>query len=130
MGLRYLAGGDYNAKHPWWRSRLANPKGIELYKSITNTTVWTINWKPYVLAGHTPVIVNFNNSFQCYSCSKRRLLLEKNYIASFQNWLDEKLRLMFPLKINRTMTMELNYFLARFTRHLSVLLHRTLTVGT
>lgn len=34
LGSRYIVGGDYNAKHPWWGSRLINPKGRELYKCI------------------------------------------------------------------------------------------------
>lgn len=31
LGCKFIAGGDHNAKHPWWGSRLANPKGRELY---------------------------------------------------------------------------------------------------
>lgn len=34
LGPRFIVGGDYNAKHPWWASRLINPKGRELYKCI------------------------------------------------------------------------------------------------
>jgi len=34
LGPRFIVGGDFNAKHPWWGSRLSNPKGIELYKCI------------------------------------------------------------------------------------------------
>lgn len=34
MGPKFLAGGDFNAKHPWWGSRLVNPKGSEMYKCI------------------------------------------------------------------------------------------------
>ena len=47
LGHSFLVGGDFNAKHPWWGSRLSNPKGKELYKSIINnkfsvlsTTYW------------------------------------------------------------------------------------------
>lgn len=35
LGPRFIVGGDLNAKHPWWGSRLINPKGRELYKSLT-----------------------------------------------------------------------------------------------
>lgn len=35
IGTRFLVGGDFNAKHPWWGSRLINPKGRELHKCIT-----------------------------------------------------------------------------------------------
>ena len=33
---RFIARGDYNAKHPWWGSRLStpNPKGRNLYELI------------------------------------------------------------------------------------------------
>lgn len=34
MGNRFISGGDYNAKHPQWESRLMSPKGKELYKSM------------------------------------------------------------------------------------------------
>ena len=35
LGPRFFVGGDFNAKHPWWGSRLINPKGRELYKCLT-----------------------------------------------------------------------------------------------
>lgn len=36
LGHRFLAGGDYNAKHPYWGSRLRipNPKGRQLYETM------------------------------------------------------------------------------------------------
>lgn len=34
LGPRFVVAGDYNAKHPWWGSRLANPKGRNLYKCM------------------------------------------------------------------------------------------------
>lgn len=34
LGNRFLAGGDYNAKHQRWGSRVANPKGRELLKCM------------------------------------------------------------------------------------------------
>lgn len=34
LGNKFLVGGDFNAKHPWWGSRLINPKGRELYKCV------------------------------------------------------------------------------------------------
>ena len=34
LGRRFLAGGDYNAKHTDWGSRLTTPKGRELLKTI------------------------------------------------------------------------------------------------
>ena len=34
LGEKFIVGGDFNAKHPWWGSRLTNPKGTELYKCI------------------------------------------------------------------------------------------------
>lgn len=34
LGTRFIVGGDYNAKHIWWGSRVLNPKGRELYKCI------------------------------------------------------------------------------------------------
>ena len=36
LGHRFIAGGDYNAKHPWWGSRSSNPnpKGKQLYASM------------------------------------------------------------------------------------------------
>jgi len=38
---RFLAGGDYNAKHCHWGSRLFTPKGPELFKAMhTNNLIW------------------------------------------------------------------------------------------
>lgn len=34
IGPKFINGGDLNAKHPWWGSRLANPKRKELYKCV------------------------------------------------------------------------------------------------
>lgn len=35
LGNKFIVGGDFNAKHIWWGSRLSNPKGRELYKCIS-----------------------------------------------------------------------------------------------
>lgn len=35
LGNRFIAGGDYNAKHNFWGSRLITTKGRELYKCIS-----------------------------------------------------------------------------------------------
>ena len=32
---RFIAGGDYNAKDPQWGSRLINPKGRKLHKTLS-----------------------------------------------------------------------------------------------
>jgi hypothetical protein len=32
LGWRFIAGGDYNAKHIDWGSRLINPRGREVLK--------------------------------------------------------------------------------------------------
>ena len=34
LGSRFIAGGDFNAKHPFWGSLTINPKGRELIKCI------------------------------------------------------------------------------------------------
>jgi hypothetical protein len=34
LGQRFIAGGDYNAKHTAWGSRLITPRGREIYKTI------------------------------------------------------------------------------------------------
>lgn len=36
LGHRFIAAGDFNAKHPHWGSRLTTTKGRELYRSILN----------------------------------------------------------------------------------------------
>ena len=35
LGLGFLVGSDFNAKYTWWGSRLINPKGRELLKTIS-----------------------------------------------------------------------------------------------
>ena len=39
LGHRFIAGGDYNAKHPQWGSRLTTPKGRELYKTLADNNL-------------------------------------------------------------------------------------------
>ena len=34
LGPRFIVGGDFNAKHPYWGCRTFNPKGRELFKCI------------------------------------------------------------------------------------------------
>lgn len=43
LGQRFLAGGDYNAKHPQWGSRIINPKGRELYKTLRTNNLLPIS---------------------------------------------------------------------------------------
>lgn len=39
LGCRFLAGGDYNSKHTMWGSRLCNPRGRQLYKTINENNL-------------------------------------------------------------------------------------------
>src|SRR5436190_1777997 len=39
LGTRFLSGGDYNAKHEMWGSRLANPRGRNLLKCMNNNNL-------------------------------------------------------------------------------------------
>ena len=34
LGTRFIAAGDYNAKHTIWGSRIISPKGRELFKTM------------------------------------------------------------------------------------------------
>lgn len=43
LGPRFIVGGDFNAKHPWWGSRLTNPKGRELHKCINKKHYQTLS---------------------------------------------------------------------------------------
>ena len=36
LGVRFISGGECNAKHRQWGSRLSNPKGKELHKIMTS----------------------------------------------------------------------------------------------
>jgi hypothetical protein len=37
MNSRFIIGGDFNAKHTHWGSRLVTTKGRELYKAVADT---------------------------------------------------------------------------------------------
>lgn len=39
LGYKWIAGGDYNAKHHLWGSRIINKKGRELYKCINTMNI-------------------------------------------------------------------------------------------
>lgn len=43
MGHRFIAGGDFNAKHPQWGSRLVTPRGRELYKAKTSMNLEVVS---------------------------------------------------------------------------------------
>lgn len=43
LGNKFIVCGDFNAKHPWWGSRLSNPKGKELYKCIFKNNYNTLS---------------------------------------------------------------------------------------
>ena len=46
LGNKFLAGGDYNAKHVQWGSRLTTPKGKQLYEAIHEKNL------SYLSSGH------------------------------------------------------------------------------
>lgn len=43
IGSRFIVAGDFNAKHPWWGSRLINPKGRQLYNCIVKHNFKTLS---------------------------------------------------------------------------------------
>ncbi len=43
LGNKFIAGGDYNAKHDFWGSRLTTPKGKERYRAICDTSSLAIS---------------------------------------------------------------------------------------
>lgn len=43
LGHRFIAGGDFNAKHPHWGSRLTTPRGRELHKCTTYSNLEVIS---------------------------------------------------------------------------------------
>ncbi|KAL7289173.1 hypothetical protein TKK_0017116 [Trichogramma kaykai] len=45
LGAHFVTGGDFNAKHPWWGSRLQvpNPEGCTLYSVIADRKYSTIS---------------------------------------------------------------------------------------
>lgn len=43
LGNKFIVGGDFNAKHIWWRSRLNNPKGKKLYKCLVRNNYMALS---------------------------------------------------------------------------------------
>lgn len=43
IATRFIVGGDFNAKHIHWGSRLNNPRGSELYKTVNELNIKTIS---------------------------------------------------------------------------------------
>ncbi|KAK2579085.1 hypothetical protein KPH14_010934 [Odynerus spinipes] len=45
LGSRFIAAGDYNAKHPWWGSRLSTPtpRGKQLYQVIQKNKLYVLS---------------------------------------------------------------------------------------
>lgn len=79
LGNRFIAAGDYNAKHTFWGSRLTLPRGRELFKSVETGSMNVISTgKPTYWPtdkGKTPDIVDFcitkgiaKHNITCNSC--------------------------------------------------------------
>lgn len=43
LGDRFLAGGDYNAKHTYWGSRLCTPRGHRLLQSVIKNNLMCLS---------------------------------------------------------------------------------------
>ena len=43
LGFRFIAAGDYNAKHTLWSSRIISPKGRALFKVILKMNLSNIS---------------------------------------------------------------------------------------
>lgn len=43
LGSRFISGGDFNAKHQMWGSRLNTPRGRQLYRTINADNLGTIS---------------------------------------------------------------------------------------
>jgi hypothetical protein len=58
LGHRFLVGGDFNAKHKYYGSRLINPKGRELYQTIQENIMFLhIIHLPVFISKHRPVYI-------------------------------------------------------------------------
>lgn len=79
LGDRFIAGGDYNAKHTFWGSRLVLPRGRELLKCIQtrNMNVISSGQPTYWPTDKRkiPDVIDFcvckgivNNNISCRSC--------------------------------------------------------------
>ena len=79
LGNRFIAGGDYNAKHLHWGSRLVTPKGRQLLAAINDLNLKCAStgeptyWPTDV--NKTPDLIDFfimkgisNREFTCDSC--------------------------------------------------------------
>jgi len=43
LGSKFIAGGDYNAKHPKWGCRVANPRGKSLLSSLSSNNLQIVS---------------------------------------------------------------------------------------
>jgi hypothetical protein len=80
LGCRFIAGGDYNAKHTVWGSRITLPRGRELWKCIQSLKMQVISsgeptYWPTDRA-KIPDLIDFcvakgisKNSISCLSCN-------------------------------------------------------------
>jgi hypothetical protein len=47
LGRRFIAGGDYNAKHTDWVSRIITPRGREIFKTMERNNLKHLStWEP------------------------------------------------------------------------------------
>jgi hypothetical protein len=50
LGRRFIAGGEYNAKHTNWGSRLITPRGREALKTMERNNLKHIYGRTHILA--------------------------------------------------------------------------------
>ena len=77
LGNRFIAGGDYNAKHTQWGSRLVTARGKNLLKSIiTNNLNYLTTYEPTYWPTDTNKIPDYNHN--------PRLLHNQKYLAQIR----------------------------------------------
>lgn len=84
LGPKFIVGGDFNAKHTWWGSRLTNPKGKELYKCIVQNNYKTVSTgRPTYWPSDPNKIPDLLDFFVCSGISSHLLdVVDNNELSS------------------------------------------------
>lgn len=83
MGGAFIAGGDYNAKHTWWGSRINTTKGRELYKCLRDMNYMAISTgSPTYWPTRANTIPDLLDFFVCSQINAEQLTVEPSWELS------------------------------------------------
>ncbi|GBP95963.1 RNA-directed DNA polymerase from mobile element jockey [Eumeta japonica] len=95
LGHRYIIGGDWNAKHLFWGSRLVTTRGRQLYQAVKELNLECLSTD--LTSDHSAVILNVNDKI-ILNEAPPRLYNKKTNWEEYRDIITEETQLTVSLK--------------------------------